>query len=83
MPRCAILSFMLTDRITFDPQQYGGRPCVRRLRIRVKDVLDMLAVGATSEGILDSYPDLEPDDIRACLAYAAQQIDHPILTPAE
>jgi uncharacterized protein (DUF433 family) len=73
---------MLTDRITFDPQQYGGRPCIRRLRIRVRDVLDMLAAGASPQEILDSYPDLEADDIRACLSYAAAQIDHPVLIPA-
>jgi uncharacterized protein (DUF433 family) len=53
------------------------------MRIRVRDVLEMLAGGATHAEILDSYPDLEPDDIRACLAYAASQIDHPVLTPAE
>jgi uncharacterized protein (DUF433 family) len=73
---------MSIDRITFDPQQYNGRPCVRGLRIRVRDVLEMLAAGATHGEILDSYPDLEEADIRACLAYAAAQVDHPVLTSA-
>jgi uncharacterized protein (DUF433 family) len=53
------------------------------MRIRVRDVLDMLAHGATTQEILRDYPDLEAEDIRACLAYAAAQIDHPVLTPAE
>lgn len=59
------------ERITINPEQCGGRPCVRGMRIRVKDVLDMLAGGATTEEILADYPDLEAEDIRACLAYAA------------
>ncbi len=70
------------NRITIDPKQCGGRPCVRRMRIRVKDVLDMLAEGATEQQILQDYPDLEPEDIRACLAYAAQYFDHPVLVNA-
>jgi uncharacterized protein (DUF433 family) len=57
------------NRITVDPEQCGGRPCVRGMRIRVKDVLDMLAEGATEPAILSDYPDLEQEDIRACLAY--------------
>jgi uncharacterized protein (DUF433 family) len=56
------------ERITINPEQCGGRPCVRGMRIRVKDVLDMLAGGATPEEILADYPDLEAEDIRACLA---------------
>jgi uncharacterized protein (DUF433 family) len=52
------------------------------MRIRVRDVLEMLAAGATQEQILKDYPDLEAEDIRACLAYAAVQIDHPVLMPA-
>jgi len=55
---------------------------VRGMRIRVKDVLDMLAGGATSEQILADYTDLEPEDIRACLAYAARYLDHPVLVAA-
>ena len=70
------------DRITINPQQCGGRPCVRGMRIRVKDVLDMLAGGASPEEILADYPDLEADDIRACVAYAACYLDHPVLVAA-
>ena len=57
------------DRITINPEQCGGRPCIRGMRIRVKDVLDMLAGGATGDEILADYPDLEAEDIRACLAH--------------
>ena len=69
-------------RITFDPEQCGGRPCVRHYRIRVKDVLDMLAGGATEKEILEDYPFLETADIRACLEYAAQQVNHPVVMAA-
>lgn len=69
----------LLDRITIEPNKCGGRPCIRGMRIRVKDVLDMLADGATPEEILADFPDLEADDIRACIAYAAQYVDHPVL----
>jgi uncharacterized protein (DUF433 family) len=77
--RC-ILSTM--ERITTNSEQCGGRPCIRGMRIRVKDVLDMLAGGATSEEILADYPDLEADDIRACLAYASRYLDHSVLVAA-
>lgn len=66
-------------RITIDPEQCGGRPCLRGLRIRVTDVLAMLAAGATHDEVIDSYPYLEPQDIVAALEYAARQTDHPIL----
>jgi len=69
----------VVDRITIDPNQCGGRPCIRGMRIRVKDVLDMLAEGATEQEILTDYPDLEAEDIRASLAYAARYFDHPVL----
>ncbi len=59
----------LLDRITFNPNQCGGHPCIRGIRIRVKDVLDMLAAGATEQEILRDYPYLEGADIRACLEY--------------
>ena len=55
------------DRITFNPNQCGGRPCIRGMRIRVKDVLDLLAAGVKSEEILEDFPDLEAADIQACL----------------
>lgn len=66
-------------RITINPKQCGGRPCIRGMRIRVKDVLDMLAEGAKPETILADFPDLEAADIRACLTYAARYMDHPVL----
>ncbi|MCK6450259.1 MAG: DUF433 domain-containing protein [Alphaproteobacteria bacterium] len=69
-------------RITVDPKQCGGRPCLRSLRIRVKDVLDLLAAGATREEILEDYPVLEPEDITAALEYAARISDHPVLRVA-
>jgi len=68
-----------THRITVDPNQCGGRPCLRGLRIRVKDVLDLLAAGADRDEILADYPLLEAGDITASLEYAARQADHPVL----
>jgi uncharacterized protein (DUF433 family) len=70
------------DRITFNPDQCGGRPCIRGMRIRVKDVLDLLAAGVSEEDILADYPDLEAEDIRASLTYAAEESDHPVLVAA-
>ena len=69
----------LLKRITINPLQSGGRPCIRGMRIRVIDILDLLAAGGTAESILADYPDLEADDIRAALAYASRRLDHPIL----
>lgn len=69
-------------RITVDPARCGGRPCIRDMRIRVKDVLDLLAAGATREEILEDYPYLEPGDITAVLEFAAAQSDHPVLRSA-
>ena len=66
-------------RITTRPEQCGGRPCIRGMRVRVKDVLDLLAAGASREEILADYPYLEPQDITAVLEYAAKQSDHPVL----
>jgi uncharacterized protein (DUF433 family) len=67
------------DRITFNPEQCGGRPCIRGMRIRVLDVLEWLASGMSHEEILKDFPDLEEDDIRASLLYAARYLDHPRL----
>ena len=69
----------LLDRITFNLKQCGGRPCIRGMRIRVVDVLDLFAAGLTMEQILDEMPDLEPDDLRACLLFARRRVDHPML----
>lgn len=66
-------------RITIDSNQCGGRPCIRGLRIRVRDILDLLAAGASREEILEDYPLLEAGDISAALEYAARQSDHPVL----
>lgn len=63
------------ERITINPDQCGGRPCIRGMRIRVKDILDMLAGGATPEEILSDFPDLQPEDIRASLSYASRSLD--------
>ncbi len=69
-------------RITADPNVCAGRPCIRGLRIRVKDILEMLANGASHAQILADYPYLEPEDIVAALQYAAAQSDHPVLRTA-
>lgn len=69
----------LLQRITVNPARCGGRPCIRGMRIRVTDILDLLAAGLTSAEILDEMPDLEADDIRASVAYASRKVDHPVL----
>ncbi len=70
------------DRITFDPEQCGGRPCIRHYRLRVKDVLDLLAARVPEAEILTDYPFLETEDIQACLQYAAAEVNHPVLVTA-
>ena len=72
----------LLDRITIEPGKCGGRPCIRGMRIRVKDVLEMLAARVPEKEIVEDFPSLEPADIDACLQYAAVQSDHVILTGA-
>jgi len=69
----------IMERITVDPEQCGGRPCIRGMRIRVTDVQDMLASGASREEILRDFPDLESADIDASLRYASRSLDHPIV----
>lgn len=69
----------LSQRITFNPRQCGGRPCIRGMRIRVSDVLDLLANGLNPTEVLEEFPDLERDDIRAVLQYASQMLSHPVL----
>ncbi len=66
-------------RITTNPDQCGGRPCIRGMRIRVKDVLDILAGGATQDQILTDYPDLQAEDIRSSITYASRYLDHTVL----
>jgi len=75
---CTLTDFM--QRITINPEQCGGRPCIRGMRIRVIDVLDLLAAGLDPRQILEELPDLEPDDIKAAIAYAARRLNHPVLT---
>jgi uncharacterized protein (DUF433 family) len=69
----------LTDRITVNPEQCGGRPCIRGLRVRVSDVLVLLAAGLTPEKVIEELPDLELEDVAACLRYASSRLDHPVL----
>ena len=61
----------LEKRITFNPEMCGGRHCIRGMRIRVSDILEMLGQGVPEAEVLADFPDLEADDIRACLLYAA------------
>lgn len=70
---------MLTDRITVDPNVMGGRPCIRGLRFPVSRLLGLLAAGQTEREILEHHPDLEPDDLRAAIAYAAALADERVV----
>lgn len=70
------------SRITINPDVCGGRPCIRGLRVRVKDVLELLAAGASREELLEDLPYLQQEDIDAVLAFAALQNDHPVLRSA-
>jgi uncharacterized protein (DUF433 family) len=69
----------LLSRITIESGKCGGRPCIRGFRLRVTDVLALLSAGASHEEILADYEFLEPEDILACLEYAALQTDHAVL----
>jgi uncharacterized protein (DUF433 family) len=66
----------LLTRITINPKQCGGRPCIRGMRIQVSDVLDLFAAGLNTEKILTEMPDLEADDLKAALVYASHQLNH-------
>ncbi|MBX3477678.1 MAG: DUF433 domain-containing protein [Brevundimonas sp.] len=72
----------LLSRITLEDGKRSGRPCIRGLRIAVHDILGWLAAGMTEAEILADYDELERDDLRAALAYAAQALDHSIITVA-
>ena len=72
----------ISERITVNPEQCGGRPCIRGMRIRVIDVLDLLASGLSFTEVLQELPDLEMTDIRAVLKFVARRLDHPILVAA-
>ncbi|MCX6937834.1 MAG: DUF433 domain-containing protein [Verrucomicrobia bacterium] len=67
------------SRITVNPKQCGGRHCIRGMRIRVSDVLDLLQAGLSPAQIVDELPDLEPEDVVASISYAKSRIDHPVL----
>lgn len=69
----------IAPRITAEPDKLGGKPCIRGLRVRVLDILEMLAGGATPAAILADYPYLEAEDIPAALSYAASQVGHPVV----
>jgi len=68
-----------TSRITINPEQCGGRPCIRGMRIRVVDVLELLAAGLSREQVLEELPDLESEDITAALRYASRRLGHPVI----
>jgi uncharacterized protein (DUF433 family) len=70
------------DYITIEPEKRSGKPCIRGLRITVQDVLEYLASGMTEEEILDDFPDLTREDIKACLAFAADRERKLITVPA-
>ncbi|HLP95532.1 MAG TPA: DUF433 domain-containing protein [Saprospiraceae bacterium] len=73
----------LLERVTINPEQCGGKPCIRGMRIRVTDVLDLLANGLTPEEIVaEELPDLTLEDVRACLRYASLKLNHPVLAIA-
>ena len=67
------------ERISFDPNVMGGKPCIRGMRIRVVDILDLLSNGLTQREILDELPDLEEEDIRAAIGYARKRMDHTVI----
>jgi uncharacterized protein (DUF433 family) len=69
----------LLARVTANPEIFGGKPIIRGMRISVELILSLLAQGETTEAILDDYPDLEAEDIRACMAYAHAVIAHDTL----
>ena len=66
----------LLKRITANPEIFGGKPIIRGMRVSVELILSLLAQGETVEAILSDYPDLEPEDVRACLTYAHAVIAH-------
>ena len=70
----------LAKRITVDLEQCGGRPCILGMRVRVTDVLDLLAVGLTPEQVISELPYLELDGVRACIRFVSQRLDYPVVT---
>ncbi|MFM7299250.1 MAG: DUF433 domain-containing protein [Planctomycetota bacterium] len=72
----------LLQRVTIEGGKCGGHPCIRGLRMRVTDVLELLASGASFEEVLADYPKLQREDILAAIAYAARQTSHPVIRVA-
>ena len=72
----------ISNRITVNPQQCGGHPCIRGMRIRVSDVIDLFANGLSREQILEEMPDLEFEDLQAALQFASNKVNHAILVAA-
>lgn len=70
---------MTSSRITFDPEQCGGKPCIRGMRIRVSDVLALMAAGLSNDQILEEMPDLKEEDLKEAINYAISKIDHAVL----
>ena len=77
-----VVTHSLLDRITLEPGKCGGWPCIRGSRMRVSDLLELLAHGATIEEIVTDFPALERDDVLAAIAYAAVQTSHPVVRVA-
>ncbi len=69
----------INQRITIDPEQCGGQPCIRGMRIRVVDILDLLSVGLSTKEIIKELPDLEPEDIKSAILFARNRINHPVI----
>jgi len=76
------ICFINLERMTKDPAQCGGKPCVRGLRIRVSDVIELLANGLSPSEIMEELPALKLEDIKSCLWFAAEQLKHPVLVAA-
>ena len=71
----------MLERITINPEQCGGKPCIRGMRIRVTDVLELLANGLSQEQIVEEL-EIELEDVQACLHYAVIKLNHPVLIAA-
>lgn len=67
------------DRITVDPEQMNGQPCVRNMRLTVRRVLEALVIYPNWEDVIKEYPELEPDDIKQCIAFAANNLDSQVI----
>jgi uncharacterized protein (DUF433 family) len=80
---CKLKTMSYRERITMEPGKRGGKPCIRGFRITVYDILEYLAAGMTEQEILADFPDLEPEDIKACLAFAADRERKFVSVPPE